>query len=75
MPKMCATPKFCMFFILFQARDLMVDATDAHCIAAAIEYFGLQSQDDDPNKNLPPSQQANTKVKKGMAVPKCFMPY
>lgn len=42
----------------------MVDATDAHCIAAAIKYFGLQSQDDDPNKNLPPSQQANAKVKK-----------
>ena len=38
--------------------------TDAHCIAAAIKYFGLQSPDDVPGQNLPPPQNANAKVKK-----------
>ena len=33
-------------------------------LKVSIKYFGLQSQDDEPNKNLPPSQQANAKVKK-----------
>ena len=38
--------------------------TDAHCIAAAIKYFELQSPDDVPKQNLPPPQNANAKVKK-----------
>lgn len=29
-----------------------------------MKYFGLQSPDDVPKKNLPPSQSANAKVKK-----------
>ena len=52
------------FFVSLQSRDLIVDVTDAHCITAAMKYFGLKSPDDMPTKNLPPAETANAKVKK-----------
>ena len=50
--------------MFIQSRDLIVDATDAHCIVAALKYFVLKSPDDVPTKNLPPPETENAKVKK-----------
>ena len=52
------------FFVFLQSKDLIVDVSDAHCITAAMKFFGLKSPDDIPTKNLPPPEMANSKVKK-----------
>lgn len=44
-----------MFLSFGQSRDLLVDATDAHILTAAMQYFGMSNLDSTPTKNVPPS--------------------